>query len=430
MSAAIREIRNDRVREHYYEIDHPSGLRILLYPKEHNSSTYAVFGTHYGSIDTTFRVEGEEPCTVPEGIAHYLEHKLFESEDGDAFERYAKTGASANAYTSFDRTCYLFSCTDRFYESLEILLDFVQKPYFTEETVRKEQGIIGQEIRMYDDDPQWRVMFNLLDSLYHTHPVKIDIAGTVESIAKITPDYLYQCYRTFYNLHNMVLCVACRFDVQKVLDLCDRLLIPSKPQRIERIFKPEPPEIVRSRVEEKLSVAMPMFQLGFKESVTGAGRITTEKDAATDVLLEALAGDASPLFRRLLDAGLINESSFGYEYFEGDGYASVIFSGDSRDPDRTAEEIRREIASVRENGLSQESFERAKKAIYGRTVASLNSVENIANGLAAMAFSGRGLFEYFDCVANLTREDVLRRLEEQLLPQHSALSVILPLDES
>lgn len=194
---------------------------------------------------------------------------------------------------------------------------------------------------MYDDDPQWRVMFNLLDSLYHTHPVKIDIAGTVESIAKITPDYLYQCYRTFYNLHNMVLCVAGRFDVQKVLDLCDRLLIPSKPQRIERIFKPEPPEIVRSRVEEKLSVAMPMFQLGFKESVTGAGRITTEKDAATDVLLEALAGDASPLFRRLLDAGLINESSFGYEYFEGDGYASVIFSGDSRDPDRTAEEIRR-----------------------------------------------------------------------------------------
>ena len=170
MSAAIREIRNDRVGEHYYEIDHPSGLRILLYPKEHNSSTYAVFGTHYGSIDTTFRVEGEEPCTVPEGIAHYLEHKLFESEDGDAFERYAKTGASANAYTSFDRTCYLFSCTDHFYESLEILLDFVQKPYFTEETVRKEQGIIGQEIRMYDDDPQWRVMFNLLDSLYHTHP--------------------------------------------------------------------------------------------------------------------------------------------------------------------------------------------------------------------------------------------------------------------
>ena len=426
MREGMKEYVSARTGDRYYELRHASGLRILLYPKNENNSTYAVFGTRYGSVDTTFRVDGEELFSVPEGIAHYLEHKLFESEDGDAFSRYAKTGASANAYTSFDSTCYLFSCSDHFEESLEILLDFVQKPYFTEETVKKEQGIIGQEIRMYDDDPQWRVMFNLLGSLYHHHPVRIDIAGTVESIAQITPESLYRCYRTFYNLHNMVLCVAGKMDIDRVLAICDRLLIPSRPQKIERIFEKEPLEVVRPRTEQKLSVAMPMFQLGFKEPA-GDARVSDEDSAATDVLLEALASDSSPLFRRLLDAGLISEASFGYEYFEGTGYASVIFSGDSKDPDRTTEEIKKEIRSIRENGLSDEAFERARKSIYGRSVAALNSVENIANSMAAMAFSGRDLFRYLDCVANLTKEDVLRRLDVQLRPEYSALSIILPL---
>ena len=190
---SCKRVVSERVGDCYYEIKHPSGLQIYIYPKEENNSTYAVFGTRYGSIDTTFKTSDESRVHhVPAGIAHYLEHKLFESEDGDAFARYAKTGASANAYTSFDVTCYLFSCTENLYESLEILLDFVQSPYFTEQTVQKEQGIIGQEIRMYDDDPQWKVMTNLLRALYHKHPVRVDIAGTVESIAEITPEYLYQ----------------------------------------------------------------------------------------------------------------------------------------------------------------------------------------------------------------------------------------------
>ena len=425
MSREMREIRSGRTGDHYYEIRHPSGLQILLYPKEHNNSTYAVFGTRYGSVDTTFQATGEEACTVPEGIAHYLEHKLFESEDGDAFSRYAKTGASANAYTSFDSTCYLFSCTDQMYESLEILLDFVQKPYFTEETVRKEQGIIGQEIRMYEDDPQWRVMFNLLGAMYHNHPVKIDIAGTVESIARITPELLYRCYRTFYNLHNMVLCVAGKMDVEKVLALCDKMLKPSTPQEIRRIFREEPAEVVQPRVEQRLSVAMPLFQLGFKE-VAVPRPLPDKAVAESDILLEALASDASPLFRRLLDAGLINESSFSYEYFEGTGYASVIFSGDSRDPDKVAEEIKREIASLRENGLSDAAFERAKRSVYGRNVAALNSAGNIANAMASSAFSGRELFRYIDCVAEADKESVLKRLEVQLRPEYSALSVVLP----
>ena len=215
--------------ERYYEIDHPTGLKIFVMPKAHYRSAYAVIGTKYGSIDNRFkRSDAAEYTQVPEGIAHFLEHKLFESEELDAFQRFAATGASANAYTSFDKTCYLFQCSDRFDQSLEILLDFVQHPYFTPQTVEKEQGIIGQEITMYYDVPGWMSTFNLLRCLYKNHPVRIDIAGTVESISHITDKLLYDCYNTFYNLHNMALAVVGNVTPEQVLAVCDRCLTDSR----------------------------------------------------------------------------------------------------------------------------------------------------------------------------------------------------------
>lgn len=422
----LNKIESKRIGDCYYKIQHPSGLQILVYPKENSNSTYAVFGTKYGSVDTRFKRSDEnEISEVPEGIAHFLEHKLFESEDGDAFSRYAKTGASANAYTSFDVTCYLFSCTENVYESLEILLDFVQSPYFTDQTVHKEQGIIGQEIRMYDDDPQWRVMFNLLRAMYHNHPVKVDIAGTVESISKITPDYLYRCYHTFYNLNNMALCVAGNVDVDRVLALADKMLKPSEPVNIDRVFKEEPCEVLKSRTEQKLSVAVPLFQLGFKEPA--AKRLTAKEMAETEILLEVMASDASPLFRKLLDAGLINESSFSNEYFEGPGYAAVIFSGESKDPDAVSDAIKLEANRLRAEGIDKDAFERAKKAVYGRNVASLNSAENIANALVSLTFTNRELFSYIDAVANADMQSVQKRLAVQLKDDYSALSIVSPL---
>lgn len=421
----MEKITNERVHDSYYSFKHPSGLRIFVYPKEGSNSTYAIFGTRYGSVDTSFRRSDEkEVCTVPEGIAHFLEHKLFESEDGDAFTRFAKTGASANAYTSFDKTCYLFSSTENVYESLEILLDFVQSPYFTEQTVQKEQGIIGQEIRMYDDDPQWRVMFNLLKALYHHHPVKIDIAGTVESIAEITPDYLYRCYNTFYNLNNMALCVAGNIDPERVLELCNKMLKSSEAVEVERIFEEEPAGVVEKRVEQKLSVTLPLFQFGFKEA---AGHRSIQELAQMEVLLELLASDASPLYRRLLDANLINTASFGSEYFEGPGYAAVIFSGESKDPDAVAKEICSEVERLRKEGISQEAFARARKALYGRNVAALNSAEAIANAMITLTFDERELFSYIDALATVELQDVQDLLEEQLLTKNSALSVITPI---
>ena len=423
-----KQLQSKRIGDSYYEIDHPSGLKLFLYPKENSKSTYAIFGTKYGSVDTCFKRSDEaETCTVPEGIAHFLEHKLFENEDCDAFARYAKTGASANAYTSFDVTCYLFSCTENLYESLEILLDFVQNPYFTERTVQKEQGIIGQEIRMYDDDPGWCVMFNLLRALYHNHPVRVDIAGTVESISEITPELLYRCYNTFYNLNNMVLCVAGNIDVDKVCALADKMLKPSEPVVVERKFQPEPKEIVQPFVEQKLSVAVPLFQLGFKEEI-GAERRTTKELVATEILLDILASESSPLFRRLLDAELINESSFSYEYFEGPGYATVLFGGESHHPEQTAEIIKEEIRKLKAADIQQEDFVRAQKALYGRNVSALNGSENIANSMVSLYFADRELFSYLDTIAEIQLEDVQNALQTQMDETYAALSVIHPIE--
>lgn len=423
----LEKITGGRVGDFYYRFRHPSGLAIYLYPKESCSTAYAVFGTRYGSIDNCFRRSDEaEAETVPEGIAHFLEHKLFESEEGDAFDRYAETGASANAFTSFESTCYLFSCTDRLYDSLGILLDFVQHPYFTAETVAKEQGIIGQEIKMYDDDPQWRVMFNYLRAMYHAHPIRLDIAGTVESIAKITPAYLYRCYHTFYNLHNMALVLAGKFDVDKVLALCDKLLKPSASVQVERVFPEEPESVVQPKVEERLAVALPLFQFGFKED---GSLPRTEWDlAAVEILLDILASEASPLFRRLLDAGLINESSFSYEYFEGAGYASILFSGESQNPEAVAQAIQEEAVRLAQDGIPQEAFERSKRALYGENVAALNSTASIANGVLNLSLKGRELFTYIDAIAHLTLEQVAAKLE-LLQAGRSVLSVIRPLEK-
>lgn len=418
---SITEIKSKRAGDKYFKIDHLSGLTIYVYPKEGYNSAYAIFGTRYGSINTCFSVDDGAKITVPDGIAHYLEHKLFESEDGDAFVRYAKTGANANAYTSFEKTCYLFSCTDKFDESLEILLDFVQDPYFTAQTVAKEQGIIGQEIKMYDDSPEWRVMFNMLEGMYKHHPVKIDIAGTVDTIAEITAEKLYDVYNVFYNLNNMVLCVSGNITVEQVLKTADKMLKPSDKRKITNYFEDEPYEINEPYVEQSFPVSMPLFNLGFKEK---ADRILNEKQLAqTDILLSMIASQTSVLYRNLMDANLIN-SSFSYELFEGPGYCSVIFGGESRAPKQAAEMIKQYINKLKNEGLDEKDFEIAQKAVYGDIVASLNSVSSISNAIADYHFNGNEIFAYIDAIADTSFEDVSKRLAEMLDVSNCTLSVV------
>lgn len=411
------------LHEKYYEINHKSGLKIFVMPKEHYSSAYAVIGTRYGSIDTKFkRSDREDFVTVPEGIAHFLEHKLFESEELDAFTRYAETGASANAYTSFDKTCYLFHCTDRFEDSLRILLDFVTHPYFTKETVEKEQGIIGQEITMYYDVPGWMSTFNLLKCLYKNHPVRIDIAGTVESISHITDKLLYDCYDTFYNLNNMALAVVGNVDVESVLSVCDEVLKKSADVKIERAFEPEPREIVKSYDEYYLSVGMPVFSFGYKEACKTPLR-TVKELVEMNVLLEILAGETSPLYTGLFEKGLIN-SSFSKEYFVGNGYESVIFDGESNNAGEVAEAIKAEVENLRKNGFSDERFEAARRSLYGKEIMSYNDIDGVANSIIASCFGGFGVFDALDVYKNVKKSDIENLLSEKLDEKYSALSVV------
>lgn len=421
-----KQVFESPIGESYIMAELPNGLKIYVMEKPQHTSSFAIFGTRYGSVDTCFSKDGGESVCVPEGIAHFLEHKLFESEEGDVFSKFAETGASANAFTSFDRTCYLFSCSDNFYENLDILLNFVQSPYFTAETVAKEQGIIGQEIRMYDDSPAWRVMFNMLEAMYHNHPVRIDIAGTTESIAQIDHELLYKCYETFYNPSNMYVCVAGNIDAERTLRQIEQSVINHAPVSIERGEVDEPKTVKSNYVEQKLEVALPLFNLGFKQKIDTPFRRLKSK-VCVALLLELICGDASPLYERLMNEGLINDD-FDYEYFTGAGYAAVIFGGESKDPARVAELIKQEIARLRDEGADKKLFSAVKCSMYGDAIRRFNNVEGIAMQLAECAMLDFDLFEELKLLKTVTYDDVLRRLDV-FDDQNAVLSVILPKGE-
>ena len=417
-----KEFFESNIGESYVKAALENGLKIYILEKPQYKSSYAIFGTKYGSIDTVFSVNGKE-TSVPEGIAHFLEHKLFESEDGDAFTKFARTGAYANAFTSFDKTCYLFSCSDNFDENLSILLDFVQSPYFTEETVKKEQGIIGQEIRMYDDSPGWRVMFNMLMSMYHNHPVRIDIAGTVDSIAKIDYNLLFDCYNTFYNHSNMFICIAGNVDTDSCLQQIERLVKPSVETDINRIGADEPYEIVKDYTEQSLEVAQPMFCFGFKEKAND-GEISVKEKIVTALLLNIISGDASPLYKDLINRGLINDE-FDSEHFCGNGYSALIFEGESENPKAVAIAIKNEGERLKTEGIDKKLFSAVRASMYGSSIRLFNNVESIAMQLVECAMSDCGLFDEIKCLKSVTVEDVMKKLNT-LDNNNTVLSVITP----
>lgn len=410
----------------YYGV-HASGLPIYVFPKAGYSSAYAVIATRYGSVDTTFEVDGQL-LEVPAGIAHYLEHKLFENEDCDAFEKYAATGASANAYTGFSQTAYLFSCTENTEASLRILLDFVQNPYFTDENVEKERGIIGQEIRMCEDDPERLAMFNVLQMLYKQHPVRVDIAGTVDSIAKITPALLYDCYRTFYNLHNMVLVVSGNVSKEMVQTVADETLRPAPPFTLERRQVKEPQKPVETYREAAMPVSSPLFYIGFKEPTAASYLHNAEELMAAELLLELLVGRGSALYTRLMEEGLINET-FGGGYFEGSGYATYLFSGESEDPQAVKTLLLEEIDRFLRDGIDEARFKEERNAMYGRLIAGLNDVENCGDWIVDDHFYGRKPFQLIDSIAKLDVQSVYRALQIGLQADAMAMSVVLPIAE-
>ena len=420
-----KRIENKKLGISYLLKEHKSGLKIYLMKIKGVSSTRAIFGTKYGSIDTCFSKNGQKPICVPEGIAHFLEHKLFESEGVDAFELFSKTGAYSNAYTSFDRTCYLFNCTENLEENLKILLGFVQSPYFSKETVEKEQGIIGQEIQMYLDAPDWRILFNLLSALYSENPVRIDIAGTRESISKITAELLYSCYETFYNPSNMFLVLAGDFDEDRVLEIVESELKPSEPLEIWRNTPNEQSGVLKDYCEQALAVAKPMFMLGFK--VQSSGYETAKNRIAMELALEIAFGKSSSLYKSLRDEGLIT-NPLDYEYFCTRDTATAIISGESYDPKGVKDKILNEIELLISGGIDKELFEAAKKTAYGERLVAFDKVEGAVSQLVESAVTGEDAFSELEALESITEQDIDNSLK-LLIVENQALSVIVPSKE-
>ncbi len=413
----------------YYEML-PSGLSVFVMPKPGFSKQYATFSTHYGSIDNKFRLPGTgELAEVPDGIAHFLEHKLFEEESGNIFDKFAALGANTNAFTSWNTTSYLFSSTENFAANLELLLDFVQHPYFTEENVAKEKGIIEQEIRMYQDNPHWRGFFNLLGALFHSHPVKIDIAGTMESISRITPETLLQCYRTFYHPSNMAVFITGDLDPEKILEqvasnLAKKNYSPQAP--IEHFYPPEPPQVFRPKVEQALAVSRASLYIGFKDAETGfGGRALLEKEIATEILLEAVFGKGSELYNRLYEAGLVDEN-FNAEYMADLSYGASVIGGETRDPEKLFEEIVKELALLRQNGLNEKALERSRKKLLGGFIKGFNSLEFSANNFLTYHFLGSSIFAYPEALQQISLDAVQKRFAEHFQPEKMAQSRINP----
>ena len=399
-------IRSDLTNDEYHLYHHPSGLDILIMKMEGFTTTEALFATKYGSVNNCFKTKNsDEFIHVPDGIAHYLEHKLFENEECGVFELYAKTGAMANAFTSFNITGYTFSASSDYKEPLRILLDFVQKPYFTDENVEKERGIIAQEIKMTNDSPSRALFYELLKSLYHIHPVKIDIGGTVESINEITTELLYQCYNTFYNLHNMVLSIAGNVDDIEVLKICDEYLKPCENIELQTLFPDEPYGVVRKRSHIKRQVGIPIFTLGFKCDVY-SGYELEKKSLAADLMLRMLFGPMSIWYKEAFEAGLIN-STFGTEVFSAsEGYFVIMLTGESKYAEDVYASICLEIEHIRSRPLDENLFKTLLRGCYGNEVMKLNLVSECAETMCLAYMQDMTGFDTLKILSELTIEDI------------------------
>lgn len=402
----------------------PSGLTVLVRPMPGYSGTHVIFATRFGSIDRDFRL-GDKEVHLPAGVAHFLEHKMFEDEDGDAFAKYAKTGANANAFTSFDRTCYLFTATQQLDESLDVLLGMVTNPYFTEQTIAKEQGIIGQEIKMYADSPEWRLVTGLFECLYHSHPIRSDIAGTVESIAEITPEMLYDSCKAFYAPGNMVLAAAGSTSMEQILAACERhgLMEPRPVQPVQRIWAEEPMTLAATEKTLLMPIAKPCFGVGFKEEPLEFGDLRTE--ALYGLVCSCIVGGMSRLYRTLYDQGLVNPG-FGGEVLRVDGCCCILFTGESDHADVVRQMLLDEIARVRKEGVDREIFTLCKNEKYGQLIENLENVEDSASQMAEFAMAGQTVAQQIAMLAGLTAEDADAALQKILCTDRMATVYIQP----
>ena len=394
-----------------------NGLTVMVIPKPGIQKKYMIWGTNYGSNDSEFIVPGEEEKTkVPNGVAHFLEHKLFEQENGtNSLDVLTALGVNANAYTTNDHTAYLFESTDNFYPAMDELMDYVQHPYFTDENVEKEKGIIGQEIMMYDDYPDWRVYLNAMQAMYHNNPIKIDITGTIETIGKINKEILYKCYKTFYNPSNMVLVISGDFEPEKIIGEVKKRLIENQNQgEIKRIYPEEPETIVQELIEQRLEVSQPLYTIGIKDMIN---------KKSMENSLNLLIGRSSELYKELYNKGIIHgQPSLDYEF--GKTYAHVLITGQSKEPETLYNEFKEKVKEMKKKGISKGDFQRIKKMIYGGYVKEYNDVQDIARMFLADYFKGINSFDYIEEIEGINVEYLNQVLNDVFKEEKMVLSIV------
>ena len=413
------------LQESYYEQRLENGLLVRVIPKKGFAKQYAILATDYGSIDTEFLKDGQRLKT-PDGVAHYLEHKMFDLPEGNAMQAFSRLGASPNAFTSYTVTAYYVECTQNFEQNLSLLLRMVCTPYFTQESVEKERGIIAQEIKMYEDSPDSRVYENLFSAMYDTHPLRVPIAGTVDSIQSITAQILTDCHKTFYDPSNMVLCVAGDVDPERVIALAESLTPATAGTASRRFYgTAQPLERGFQQVQEQMEVSMPMFVVGFACRPPEKGEQTLRTELLGDLAAELLAGESTPVYTRLYEQGLIDcDFSGGYEGVKGAGLLS--FSGDSKDPQAVLAAILDEAQRLCQEGLDEALFQRLKKSAMGRRTRSLDSFESCCYRCCSSVFDGVEYYKFPEIYQSITLEEAAKFLSETVRAERAAISIIYP----
>ena len=422
----MREIENKNIKEKCYMEKLENGLQVIIIPKKEIQKKYVIWATKFGSIDNTFidSTTGEK-VVIPDGVAHFLEHKMFEQKNGvDSLYVLMALGLDANAYTTNDHTAYLFECTDHFYEGLDELMDYVQNPYFTDQNVEKEKGIIGQEIGMYDDDPGWQLYINAMDCLYEKNPIKVDTAGTVETISGINPEMLYKCYNTFYHPSNMVLTVVGDFEPEAILaEIKKRLKDNEVRGEITRIYPEEKLEINKKYAEKQMEVSLPLFMIGFKDNIKDEYNEVVKRHIAIEIILNMLIGKSSNLYNELYKEGyLLSQPDLEYEF--GNEYSHVLIGGQSKNPQKVYEKIAEKIQEMKNNDINVQEFNRIKKKIYGDYAVEYNNVADIGRMFTSDYIKGINSFEYMDKFEEIDAEYAKQVLKEIFTEDKMIMSVI------
>ena len=421
-------IENDKIKEKMYIEKLENGLTTIIIPKKGVQKKYIIWGTLFGSVDNKFSINGEE-YSIPDGIAHYLEHKMFEQRTGkNSLDVLSSLGVNANAYTTNNHTAYLYDATDNFYEALDEFMDYVQNPYYTDENVEKERGIIEQEIRMYEDYPEWDLYMNAMKLMYEKCPVNVDIAGTKESIAKIDKEMLYLIYNNFYTPENMAIVFVGDIEEKEILEeIKKRVTLKRNKNTVKRIVEDEPENIVEKKKITEKDISMPIFIIAYKDKITPETNMV-KREIGLRILCNIILGTSSKLYQKLYENNLIfSEIGFDYEYARN--YAHLYFQAQTINPEEVIKEIKNEIDYYIQNGVDEEDFLRIKNKIYGEFVKDYNDVSTIGNLAISSYFRGINIFDYFEEFEVIDKQYIEELLKEVFKEEKKVISITNPINK-